>query len=73
MNSVSEWEHWLVLFKKHVGIYLLPIYYYLEVLPHNLSKKKSGKGALKFQHEDEDISTGLSCLIENCLAFVEHY
>jgi len=59
--------------KKHVGIYLLPMYYYPEVLPHNLSKKKSGKGTLKFQHEDEDISTDLSCLIENCLAFIEHY
>ena len=59
--------------KKHVGIYLLPMYYYPEVLPHSLSKKKSGKGTLKFQHEDEDISTDLSCLIENCLAFVEHY
>ena len=59
--------------KKHVGIYLLPMYYYPEVLPHNLSKKKSGKATLKFQHEDEDISTDLSCLIENCLTFVEHY
>ena len=59
--------------KKHVGVYLLPMYYYPEVLPHNLSKKKSGKGTLKFQHEDEDNSTDLSCLIENCLAFVEHY
>jgi len=59
--------------KKHVGIYLLPMYYYPEVLPQNLSKKKSGKGTLKFQHEDEDIGTDLSCLIENCLAFVEDY
>ena len=59
--------------KKHVGIYLLPMYYYPEVLPQNLSKKKSGKATLKFQHEDEDISTDLSCLIENCLTFVEHY
>ena len=59
--------------KKHVGIYLLPMYYYPEVLPHNLLKKKSGKGTLKFQHEGEDISTDLSSLIRNCLAFVGHY
>ena len=59
--------------KKHVGIYLLPMYYYPEVLPHNLSKKKSGKGTLKFQNLDEDIGGDLSCLLENCLALVEHY
>ena len=59
--------------KKHVGVYLLPMYYHPEVLPQNLLKKKSGKGTLKFQHEDEDIRADLSCLIENCLAFVGHY
>jgi len=59
--------------KKHVGVYLLPMYYHPEVLPHNLLKKKSGRGTLKFQLEDEDINEDLNRLIENCLAFIEHY
>ena len=59
--------------KKHVGVYLLPMYYYPEVLPLSLSKKKSGKGTLRFKHQDEDVDAELSCLIENCLAFIGHY
>ncbi len=59
--------------KKHVGIYLLPMYYHPEVLPLNLSKKKSGKSTLKFKDQDEDVDADLTCLIENCLAFVGHY
>lgn len=59
--------------KKHVGVYLLPMYYYPEVLPQKLSKKKSGKGTLKFHPDNEDFHADLSCLIENCLALVGHY
>ena len=59
--------------KKHVGVYLLPMYYHPEVLPQSLSKKKSGKGTLKFKQQNEDVNAELSCLIENCLAFVGHY
>jgi len=59
--------------RKHVGVYLLPMYYYPEVLPQNLSKKKSGKSTLKFKTENEVISEDLSRLLENCLALIGHY
>ncbi|MBL6747995.1 MAG: hypothetical protein ISP85_03320, partial [Candidatus Poseidonia sp.] len=59
--------------KQHVGIYLLPLYYFPEVLPEALLKKKSGKSTLKFQHGDVDILHELSTLLENCLAFIEYY
>ncbi|MBT5390853.1 MAG: hypothetical protein HOL22_00715 [Euryarchaeota archaeon] len=56
-----------------MGVYLLPMYYYPEVLPQNLSKKKSGKSTLKFKTENEVISEDLSHLLENCLALIGHY
>ena len=59
--------------KKHVGIYLLPLYYHPETLPHTLYKNKSGKSTLRFKSKEEFSVKDIERLIENCLAVIGHY
>jgi len=59
--------------RKHVGVYLLPLYYHPEVLPQSLSGRKSGKGTLRFRDERDASIDDLPKLIENCLALIDHY
>ena len=59
--------------KKHVGLYLLPMYYFPDVVPQELSDNKSGKGTLRFQKNDKYTEAKLIILIENCLAVIGYY
>ena len=59
--------------KRHVGLYLLPLYYHPDVLPYSLKKFKSGKSVLRFKDEEQLQPDELRTLIENCIAMIEHY
>ncbi len=63
----------VIIQRRHVGVYLLPIYYHPEVVGPLLSNRKSGKGTLRFKDVDDSSINELSELIETCLTLIGKY
>ena len=57
----------------HVGVYLLPLYYYPYILPSSLESKKSGAVTLRFTNEEDAVIGNLGTLIERCLSTIGNY
>ena len=57
----------------HVGIYLLPLYYYPDMLPASLGSRKSGAVTLRFANEEDAMIGELGTLIERCLSAIGNY
>ena len=57
----------------HVGVYLLPLYYYPDILPASLGLRKSGAVTLRFTNEEDAMIGELGILIERCLSTIDHY
>ena len=56
-----------------VGLYLFPIYYFPDILPTNLSIRRSGLSTLRFFEEDDGLISEVPKLMERCLTTVGHY
>jgi len=59
--------------REHVGLYLLPMYYFPDILPRKLSVRKSGLSTLKFFKEDDELIAEVSKLIGRCMTTIGHY
>ena len=57
----------------HVGVYLLPLYYYPDMLPAILGSRKSGAVTLRFTNEEDAMIGDLGTLIERCLSAIGNY
>jgi hypothetical protein len=57
----------------HVGVYLLPLYYYPDMLPASLGSRKSGAVTLRFTNEEDAMIGDLGTLIERCLSTIGNY
>jgi len=57
----------------HVGVYLLPLYYYPDMLPASLGSRKSGAVTLRFTNEEDGAIGDLGTLIERCLSTIGNY
>ena len=57
----------------HVGVYLLPLYYYPDMLPASLGSRKSGVVTLRFTNEEDAMIGKLGTLIERCLSAIDNY
>ena len=57
----------------HVGVYLLPLYYYPYMLPSSLESKQSGAVTLRFTNEEDVMIGALGTLIERCLSTIGNY
>ena len=57
----------------HVGVYLLPLYYYPDMLPVSLGSRKSGAVTLRFANEEDAMIGDLGTLIERCLSAIGNY
>ena len=58
---------------RHVGVYLLPLYYHPEILPPVLSSRKSGKATFRFTEEDDVSIDELPLLMQRCHSLVGNY
>ena len=58
---------------RHVGVYLLPLYYYPDMLPASLGSRKSGAVTLRFTNEEDATIGDLGTLIERCLSTIGDY
>ena len=56
--------------RKHVGVYLLPLYYHRRILPSSLKQYYSGKGTLRFIDVDENILSEFRELMERCQSLI---
>ncbi|MBR84527.1 MAG: hypothetical protein CMA85_01065 [Euryarchaeota archaeon] len=59
--------------RSHVGLYLLPIYYFPELLPASLSVRKSGLGTLRFNKDEDELIDEVATLIGRSLSTIGHY
>jgi hypothetical protein len=59
--------------KKHVGLYLLPLYYHPHVLPRILQPHKSGKSTLKFNKGQTLLFVEIEQLLQRCQALIGTY
>ena len=59
--------------RKHVGVYLLPLYYHRRILPSSLKQCYSGKGTLRFIDVDEYILSEFRELMERCRPLIGFY
>ena len=59
--------------KKHVGLYVLPLYYHSDILPLALQPHKSGKSTLKFKEGQKVLETEIEQLLHRCQALIGAY
>ncbi len=57
----------------HVGLYLLPVYYFPDLLPAKLTDRKSGLSTLRFFREDDELIGEVPKLVERCLTTIGNY
>ena len=59
--------------KRHVGLYLLPMYYHPRVRPAALEPFLSGKSTFRFKVHHEPSDEALRSVVEGCKAFIGLY
>ena len=58
---------------RHVGLYLLPLYYHPHTLPDRLAPRRHGAATLRFTEEEDPLIGDVASLIERCLSTIGHY